>query len=299
MKKLIPLAEDLQIPKNSLNEFRDITKRILEHLPNVINEEKEYHDYKLCSSNIAGTRKQLRPFNKNMFLLNLEDFINHFDEFLDILEILKNNNQNLDKKYYKIIDKTIYTIQQSVGIGLDLFVESNSARKHVGNRFEELIRILLSALNISLKKIVINIPYETEEGEKFYKCETDVVISPFKEVKSNSQNIDPNELIISLKTTTKDRMPKIFIDKILLENFLQHPVRVVGISQNDIQRKGDDKISYTFVSNLFMVYTRFLIQLEGYYYLDLPSRAYEKPFNKHIFPFSKFIIDDIWKLVHT
>ncbi len=137
---------------------------------------------------------------------------------------------------------------------------------------------MLSAVNISLKKIVINIPYETEEGEKFYKCETDVVVSPYNKVRSNSQNIDQIELIISLKTTTKDRMPKIFIDKILLENFLKHPVRVVGISQNDIQRKGEDKTSYTFVSNLFMVYTKFLIQLEGYYYLDIPARALESPF---------------------
>ncbi len=296
---IMSLAEDLQIQKNNLNEFRDITIRILEYLPNVINEEKEHRGYKLCSSNIAGVRKHIRPFNNDLFLRDVHNFTNQYDAVFNILEKLRNNRSNLNKQDYLIVDKTIYTIQQAMGIGLDLFVESNSARKHVGNRFEELIRVLLSNINISLKKIVINIPYETEEGEKFYKCETDIVVSPFNEVRSNSQNIDQNELIISLKTTTKDRMPKIFIDKILLENFLKHPVRVVGISQNDIQRKGDDKTSYTFVSNLFMVYTRFLVQLEGYYYLDLPARAYESPFNKHIFPFSRFLIDDIWELIHT
>ena len=36
------LAEDVQITKTDLNEFRNITHRILEYLPNVINEE-EYH----------------------------------------------------------------------------------------------------------------------------------------------------------------------------------------------------------------------------------------------------------------
>ncbi|MCF8356885.1 MAG: hypothetical protein K9H48_20770 [Melioribacteraceae bacterium] len=291
------LAEDVQITKTDLDEFRDITHRILEYLPNVINEESDYRNYKLCSSNIAGTRKQIRPFNNDLFLREADKFGEHYDVFSNILENLKSNNRDFEDEDYQVIDKTIYTIQQALGIGLDLFVESNSARKHVGNRFEELIRVLLSEVNISLKKIVINIPYETDEGEKFYKCETDVVVSPFNEVRSNSQNIDQNELIISLKTTTKDRMPKIFIDKILLENFLQHPVRVVGISQNDIQRKGDDKISYTFVSNLFMVYTRFLIQLEGYYYLDRPSRAFESPFNQHIFPFSRFLLNDIWQLL--
>lgn len=293
------LGEDLQIPKNDLNDFQEISRRILEYLPNVLNEEVEFNEYKLCSSNIAGTRKQIRPFNKNLFIIDANSFSNQYKNFTNILEYLRNGERSFSETEYRIVDKIIYTIQQSLGIGLDLFVESNSARKHVGNRFEELIRVLLRSINISLNKIVINIPYETEEGEKFYKCETDVVVSPFNEVRSNSQNIHPDELIITLKTTTKDRMPKIFIDKILLENFLGHPVRVVGISQNDIQRKGDDKISYTFVSNLFMVYTRFLIQLEGYYYLDLPSRAYEKPFNQYIFPFSKFLIDDIWRLLHT
>lgn len=293
------LAEELQVPKKNLTEFRNITQKVILHLPNVINEGKDYRNYKLCSSNIAGTRKQIRPFNNDLFLRNADNFVAQYDDFLNILKNLRSTDRNFKYKDYQIVDKIIYTIQQSMGIGLDLFVESNSARKHVGNRFEELIKALLSAINISLKKIVINIPYETDEGEKFYKCETDVVVSPYNEVKSNSKNIDAKELIISLKTTTKDRMPKIFIDKILLENFLQHPVRVVGISQNDIQRKGEDKISYTFVSNLFMVYTRFLIQLEGYYYLDRPSRAFESPFNQHIFPFSRFLIDDIWKLLQT
>lgn len=293
------LAEDLQTTKNDLNDFQDISRRVLEYLPNVLNEEFEFNEYRLCSSNIAGTRKQIRPFNNNLFIRDARIFSIQYENFTNIIEAIRNGNRIFNEEEYQIVDKTVYTIQQSLGIGLDLFVESNSARKHVGNRFEELIRVILRSINISLKKIVINIPYETEDGEKFYKCETDVVVSPFSEVRSNSQNIHPDELIITLKTTTKDRMPKIFIDKILLENFLGHPVRVVGISQNDIQRKGDDKISYTFVSNLFMVYTRFLIKLEGYYYLDRPSRAFESPFNQHIFPFSKFLIDDIWQLLRT
>ncbi|MBL1211738.1 MAG: hypothetical protein HND52_00150 [Ignavibacteriae bacterium] len=293
------LVEEIQSVKTDLSAFFDITKRILEYLPDVINEEVSYKQYKLCASNIAGTKKHIRPFNSDLFLRNKNIFQEEYEKFLTIIESLNSGSRNFQKEDYSIIDNVVYTIQQSLGIGLDLFVESNSARKHVGNRFEELIRALLTSLNISLKKIVLNIPYETNEGEKYYKCETDVVVSPFHEVRSSSKNIDPNELIISLKTTTKDRMPKIFIDKILLENFLQHKVRVVGISQNDIQRKGSDKISSTFVSNLFMVYSKFLIQLEGYYYIDRPSRALESPFNQYIFPFSQFLLKDIWKLLRT
>ncbi len=293
------LAEDLQKQKISLQEFESVTRRILEYLPNVIDEEKEYRNYKLCASNIANTRKQIRPFNHELFLQNVDDFTESYNNFYEIVQRLKNNDRVFNDKEYQIVDKTVYTIQQALGIGLDLLVNSNSARKHVGNRFEELIRVLFSAVGISLKKVVISIPYPTEEGEKFYKCETDIVISPYNEVKSNSQSIDENEIVISLKTTTKDRMPKIFIDKILLERFLEHPVKVVGISQNDIQRKGNDKISSTFVSNLFMVYTRFLVHLEGYYYLDRPLRSFEEPFNQYISPFSKFLINDVWELFGT
>ncbi len=180
---------------------------------------------------------------------------------------------------------------------MDLLGEPNSSRKHVGNRFEELMRIIISDAGISAKKIVLKIPYKTTEGIKHYRCETDIVISPHSQVRSNSKNIAPDEVVISLKTTTKDRMGKIFIDKLLMERFVKHDVKIVGISLNDVQRKSEDNISFTFVSNLFMVYTEFLAKLEGYYYLDLPPKAKEPPYDQHIFYFSKFLIEDVWKLL--
>ncbi len=96
-------------------------------------------------------------------------------------------------------------------------------------------------------------------------------------------------------------MPKIFVDKILVERFVGHPVKIIGISQNDIQRKNGKTltISSTFVSNLFMVYTEFLTKLDGYYYLDMPKKAAESPFNQHIFPFSQLVLRDIWELLFS
>jgi hypothetical protein len=296
------LAEDLQIQKCVMEDFRSIAERVLNYMPEMITEKIEFNDYLICSSTTASTRKAIRPYKKNLFIINPEQFNDLYDQYLQILSKIKNDDKNFENNHFLVLDKVIYTIQQSIGIGLDFLVEPNSARKHVGNRFEELIRSLLTEMNIPIKKVVLNIPYETEEGEKYYKCETDVIISPYESVRSDPENIDPKEIVISLKTTTKDRMPKIFIDKILMERFLNHPVRMVGISQNDIQRKedkGEIKVSYTFVSNLFMVYTKFLTELEGYYYLDIPKRALEAPFNKHIFPFSKFILKDIWHLLNT
>ena len=295
------LSEDLQKTKSDIQQFRDITTRVLNYIPDVLNEESEFNGYQICSSNIAGTRKSVRPFRNDLFIRNASIFNDNYNKFDLILTRLKNEERKFNAEEYRLVDSVIYTIQQATGIGLDLMVQSNSARKHVGNRFEELIRTLLSTLEISMKKVVLSIPYETDEGNKYYRCETDVIISPYESVKSDATSINPNEIVVSLKTTTKDRMPKIFIDKVLMERFVGHPVRVVGISQNDIQRKEDAdeiKISYTFVSNLFMVYTRFLAQLEGYYYLDLPSKALQRPFNQYIFPFSKFMLSDVWKMLN-
>ncbi|HMN26101.1 MAG: hypothetical protein IT276_03555 [Ignavibacteriaceae bacterium] len=299
---MIPLAENLQKPKNFIQEFNEITQRVLNYIPDVLNDETKFGGYIICSSSIAGTKKSIRPFRDDLFLRSSKTFEKDFKRFESIIKSIKCGNRNFNKDDYHIVDSVVYTIQQSMGIGLDLMVQSNSARKHVGNRFEELIRTLFSDMGISLKKVVLKIPYETEDGEKYYRCETDIIISPFKKVKSDSKTIHANEIVISLKTTTKDRMPKIFIDKVLMEKFVGHPVKVVGISQNDIQRKdsgNETKISYTFVSNLFMVYTKFLAQLEGYYYLDTPAKALEKPFNQHIFPFSKLVIDDIWNMLSS
>jgi len=190
-------------------------------------------------------------------------------------------------------------MQQSVGAGLDLLVNPNSARKHVGNRFEELIRAIFTEIGIANKSLVLQIPYETDEGVKTYKCENDLILSPYNEVKSDSSSIDSHEIVVSIKTTSKDRMGKMFIDKILLERFVDHPQKVIGIFLNDVQRKDSNNISFTLVSGLFMVYTKFLTKLDGIYYLDPPPNAGKKPYSNYMKPFSKLITHDIKQLLST
>lgn len=295
------LSDELKSVKNNLSQFESITIRVLRYLPDVISNttDVEGKDYIILTSDVANTKKILRPINTKLFLSTPKEFKSKYDNFLSIVNNLKKGVRSFQENDYYIIDKTVYTIQQSMGIGFDLVSTPNSARKHVGNRFEELIRTILITMGVPTKKIVLSIPYETESGIETYRCETDVVISPYSEIKSTSDDIHQKEIVISLKTTTKDRMGKIFTDKILMRKFLKHDIKMVGISLNDVQRKEKDKISYTFVPNLFMVYTNILSELEGYYYLDLPPRAKESPFNKHISAFSNFIIEDIWRLLNT
>lgn len=296
MNEMQPLAEALQTPKRSLQEFSDVTQRVLNHIENVVTGQKKLKDYYIYSSSSAGTTKYTRPVNRRLFFLNSREFKENFDVFLGILREVGDGKTDFDDNAYFIIDSLTYTVQQSIGIGLDLLVNPNSARKHMGNRFEELIRLIVSELGIAYKKIVLKIPY-SDDKKDIYSCETDLVFSPFKTVKSNASHIDPDEVVISLKTSSKDRMGKIFIDKLLMQEFVGHNVKVVGIFLNDVQRKEADKISYTFVSGLFMVYSKFLTQAEGMYFVDLPPITRKAPHNKYIFPFSKFILKDIWTLI--
>ncbi|MCX6219761.1 MAG: hypothetical protein NTZ69_02085 [Bacteroidia bacterium] len=110
-------------------------------------------------------------------------------------------------------------------------------------------------------------------------------------------SLDENEIVVSVKTTSKDRMGKMFIDKILLERFVEHPQKVICIFLNDVQRKENDNISFTLVSGLFMVYSKFLTKLEGIYYLDSPPNATKKPYSDYMNRFSELISGDFRTLL--
>lgn len=293
-----PLDKDLQEAKNTIFEFKDIAIRVLQHLQNVISDSQEKQNYIIFSSEIAGTKKYIRPVNKLLFINEVDEFNQNFSDFEEILTKIR-TRKTVKRTEKLLVDKVVYTIQQSIGAGLDLLVNPNSARKHVGNRFEELIRSIFTEIGIANKKLVLKIPYETVEGIKTYKCENDLVLSPYKSVKSTTSTLDEKEIVVSVKTTSKDRMGKMFIDKMLLERFVKHPQKVIGIFLNDIQRKGSDNVSYTLVSGLFMVYTKFLTELEGIYYLDPPINATKSPLSKHMKKFSELITDDIQKLLFS
>src|SRR5690554_5297301 len=165
-----------------------------------------------------------------------------------------------------------------MGCGMDLLIKANSARKHIGNRFEELMRCDFTELGIRNKRTVIKIPYESENNNT-YKCENDLILTLNPDSDFSTTSIDEDDVVVSIKTTSKDRMGKIFIDKLLLQEFIGHELKVIGIFLNDVQRKNDDNIAHTLVSNLFMVYTTFLTELDGVYYVEPPPIVSKAPYN--------------------
>lgn len=293
----ITLDKDLQKPKNTLDDFFNVTIRLLSYFPNVLGSFEEKGDYRIYTSEIAGTKKITRPVNITLFIAEPDEFTVAFTKLQAVINRVRQKETTFSFTDKVIIDSTFYTIQQAIGIGLDLLVEQNSSRKHVGNRFEELIKVIFTEIGIANKKMVLQIPYETDEGTKIYKCENDLILSPYEKVKSSSSFLDKHEIVVSAKTTSKDRMGKMFIDKILLERFVNHEQKVIGIFLNDVQRKKDNNISFTLVSGLFMVYSKFLTRLEGIYYFDLPPVAKKTPYSNYLKPFSELITKDITTLL--
>lgn len=293
----LPLDRDLRLQKKSIEDFGNIAIRVLEYLPNVLSGYEKKNGYRIHSSLIAGTTKFIRPINQRLFIYSPVDFKSKLSEFRLLCKRLRIPTSVWSDEEKELIDSVVYTIQQAIGAGFDLLVNPNSARKHVGNRFEELIRAVFTEIGISNKRTVLKIPYETDEGQKTYKCENDLILSPYDKVKSNGSILDANEIVVGVKTTSKDRMGKMFIDKILLERFVKHKQKVIGIFLNDVQRKQTDNISFTLVSGLFMVYSKFLTELEGVYYLDPPPNACKKPFKYYMKPFSELVTTDVWQLL--
>ena len=296
---MLPLGQDLTQKKTNINEFSTITKRVLNHLPDVLSSYEEKNDYRLYVAQSGSTIKHVRPLNQKLFIADPANFDLAFKNYSETVLRIRNKQKNFTKNEKHNIDSVLYTIQQSIGVGLDLFVNPNSARKHVGNRFEELIRAIFTDLSVQNKKLVLQIPYDTDQGEKIYKCETDLILSPYEQVKSTNKSVHKKEVVVSIKTTSKDRMGKIFMDRTLMESFVNHKVKMIGIFLNDVQRKENDNISFTLVSGLFMVYTRFLTELEGVYYLDSPPNVFKPPYDKHMSPFSELVTKDIWKMLSS
>lgn len=294
---MMPLLEDLQTPKGNIQDFFNLAQRTMAHLANVVNVSIERKNYIIQAAESAGQKKYTRPINKSLYVTDKKQFQEAYDTFLNTTKKISNRCRTYSLKEQNNINSFLYTIQQTIGAGFDVLADQNSARKHVGNRFEELIKSVFNECSISNNHITLCIPYDSDDGKKEYKCENDLVISAQKRVLSTNDSLNEKEVVVSVKTSSKDRMGKIFIDKILLNNFVKHPQKVIGIFNNDVQRKDSNNISYTLVSGLFMVYTEFLTKLEGIYYLDLPPIAKTIPYNQHIKKFSQLLTNDIFYLL--
>lgn len=253
-----------------------------------------------------------RPINTELFIETSTAFGKSFDNFIEFCEDLKTEEksivENVKWKGYitsREIDKVIYTIQQSIGSIGDSFDNPNQSRKRVGQLFEDLVRLVINRIGIKCESRTVSIPIPGHE-KHVMRYNLDLVFSRNAAfVASETRFIHPSEIVGSVKTTSKDRLDKIFLDKYLLSKFINRQIPVIAIFLHDVQSvrkfsrgKSIFRVGSTFKTNHFLGYTIALNRLDGVYYVDPnPKMELDEDLKSEIDNFQTFLTKDIWNLL--
>ena len=268
-------------------------KYINENLQAVIISQNENH-YQFFQYVKEGNFQITRPINSNK-MYNSKDFSKNAKKFLKLLQTIKTINKN-DENLRIILNNVTYTIQQSIGSALDGLPagQSNTARKLNGDLFENFIRLIINEIGIDCKSGVIHLPVIIDGRSEFkMSYQHDLIIEKDEDIK----------LIGSIKTSSKDRIDKIFIDKFLYNKLTEKATPHIAIFLHDVQRKktrheNEYGINATFLPGHFKGYTIKLNPLDGVYYCDIrPNMQTEIILKDHIKTFDNLLIEDIWKFL--
>ncbi len=250
--------------------------------------ENHYHFYQYKEE---GNFQITRPINSNL-MYDANSFATASKEFLKVLRNIKTINKK-DEAVRNILNNATYTIQQSVGSALDGLPvgQSNIARKLNGDLFEHFIRLIIREIGIDCKAGTIQVPVIVDGQPTFnMSYQHDLIIEKESDIK----------VIGSIKTSSKDRIGKIFIDKFLYNKLTEKATPHIAIFLNDVQRKmskreNEYSINATFLPGHFKGYTVKLNPLDGVYYCDIrPNMKTENILKDHIKTFDNLLIEDIW-----
>jgi len=252
--------------------------------------------------------KITRPLNSDLYIESAKEFHAVFERFGAFLnDLRKYEDSILDRESAQVyltsneLNKLIYTAQQTVGNIADSFSNPNQARKRVGQLFEGLIRLILQEVGFECDSRKINVPIPNHPHHTM-SYELDLVFSRGKAVIASETEIliHPDEVVGSVKTTSKDRIDKVFLDKFMLSKLLGREIPVIAIFLHDVQRaKRRNSIFHvapTFKRNHFLGYTVALNRLDGVYYVDpRPDMITDEELRAEIDSFQRFLVHDLWK----
>ncbi len=260
--------------------------------------------------------KITRPLNTNLFIESPLTFVQAYEGFMGFLhDLRKFQGQSASKQIIQsyiiagAVNKVVYTLQQTVGCIGDSLVNANQARKRIGQSFETLIKHIMREVGVACEGRTVKLPVPGYSGYTM-SYELDIVFSRDKAlITSETQTIHPSEIVGSVKTTSKDRIDKIFLDKYLLTNLVGRDVPVVAIFLHDVQRASvsakskpalgatDFAITSTFKTGHFLGYSVALTRLDGVYYVDpRPEMQSNEKLREHIKDFQQFLLTDMWLL---
>ena len=246
------------------------------------------HCYKFIQYKEDAGYNITRPINADLFLTQ-GDRLSALTDFLargrGIAELAADDRV--------LLNKIVYTLQQSVGCVLDALPVgvANTARKVNGDLFERLMLLVFRALGFDVGSVVErvrDIPGVT------LTYQHDLAFKVRGELR----------LVGSVKTSSKDRIDKVFMDKLFYNRIRQVDIPHFAIFLNDVQRKNarDERrgfgVSQTFLQGHFKAYTLAVTPMDGVYYCDLRPVMQTDPFlKKEIKRLDQLICEDIWSLI--
>jgi len=296
--ELVAIAED-KTNFLSLEDYIGFSRRYLDFavsgLQAVIVSQNENH-YRFYQYTSEGNFNITRPLNSQlMYTADDQKALN--GDFLNILNNIRDIPES-DVARRSTIIRSIYTIQQTIGAALDALPAgaSNQARKINGDLFERLIQLLVRYVGVQCQTGTVQVPVEVDGEELFnMNYQHDLLILANDKLKA----------IGSVKTSSKDRIDKIFMDKFLYSKLTDTTLPHIAIFLNDVQRKQTKQenqygISTTFLPGHFKGFTVKLNPLDGVYYCDIrPNMRTEPILRDHIQTIDYFFCSDLWDLVRT
>ena len=282
----------------TIENYIDFCARYLEYVETGLQarivSQNEIH-YQFFQYKEDGSFNITRPINSRL-MHGADSFSQAEQQFRLTLALLRDGQKPSDD-LRENLTRTIYTLQQSVGAALDGLPagKSNQARKVNGDLFERLIRLLIVSLNVDCVSGTIQVPVKDEGGAELFKSsyQHDLMLSKDDELK----------VIGSVKTSSKDRIDKVFMDKFLYNRLTDTALPHIAIFLNDVQRKkarreNEYGVSATFLPGHFKAYTVKLNPLDGVYYCDIrPNMVDDLLLAQHIKTIDQFFYYDLWELL--
>lgn len=214
----------------TIGDYVEFAKYYLEFIETELQAElvaKNENNYRFFQYRRDGEYNITRPVNSELFfkLAEYENIAPDFEEILTNIRDIKD-----DEEARRNINSFIYTTQQTIGCALDALPSSktNTSRKVNGDLFERLMQMIIRQLGFTIDSETLSVPIP-ESTEKM-NYQNDIEIKVEGEIVA----------IGSVKTSSKDRIDKIFLDKLMYNRLTNTDTPHFAIFLHDVQRAGKE-----------------------------------------------------------
>lgn len=272
-----------------IENYIEFAKYYLEFIETELQAElvaKNENNYRFFQYRRDGEYNITRPINSDIFfkLHQYEEIALEFERTLTYIKDITN-----DKDARNNVNNFIYTTQQSIGCALDALPSSktNTSRKVNGDLFERFMQLIMSNLGFEIDSEILSVP--VAESKEIMTYQNDIEIKECGEIIA----------IGSVKTSSKDRIDKIFLDKLMYNRLTNTNTPHFAIFLHDVQRAGKEpnyKVGQTFLTGHFKAYTIGLNSLDGVYFCDVrPIMKTDTLLKAHIKSLDYLLCEDVWK----